>query len=255
MGPEQIDGAEHKYQRRHKFKIGKRLGVHCYLRDAVERDLALVLAPGQPSEALKHPSGETEPGTLKSDLGHAPDIAEAVVFASGSSAGSSTSTAMLLEVGCEEVARRAGDRRYGPPSPGPAGPCPSPIVAPDQPHRRQVAGLDLLEFPFWKIDHHESVRAIGKIENGLPFRDGGARAGRDRPDHMIGGQQHIGMADPVKPLALFRDFGVELQGERALLQHFGFEYLDGAAPAGRAAAANRARHWRRRAGRPASART
>ena len=100
-----------------------------------------------------------------------------------------------------------------------------PLVTPDEPHFRRRVGLDLLEFPLWKIDHHKSAGTVCKIENGLPFCDGRAWAGQNRPDHVISGQQHVGVPDPLKTAPLFSDFRGKLFGDRGLLQHLGFEFL------------------------------
>ena len=100
-----------------------------------------------------------------------------------------------------------------------------PFVTSDEPHFRRRVGLNLLEFPLWKIDHHKSARTVCKIENGLPFCDGRAWAGQNRPDHVISGQQHVGVPDPLKAAPFFSDFRGKLFGDRGLLQHLGFEFL------------------------------
>ena len=159
------------------------------------------------------------------DLRQASDIAEAAVFRLGT---------ILQELNLDCYAARCRMRnlsgeqaivRTDSRADDPQNIALPPFVTPDEPHLRRRIGLNLLEFPLWKIDHHKSARTVCKIENGLPFCDGRAWAGQNGPDHVISGQQHVGVPDPLKAAPFFSDFRGKLFGNRGLLQHLGFEFL------------------------------
>ena len=133
---------------------------------------------GQRGQCLEHPIDEAKSRSLKSHLGEASDIAEAAVFRLG---------AVLEEFNLDCYAARCRMRNLGGEQAIVRTDCRAddpqnvsfpPFVTPDEPHFRRRVGLDLLEFPLWKIDHHKSARAVRQIENGLSFCDGRAWAGQ-----------------------------------------------------------------------------
>jgi hypothetical protein len=111
---------------------------------------------------------EPETVALKPDLCHASDIAEAITFSLGlvlqqRNLDRNTARRWMRNLRCKKSIIRAGSRaHYLPDFPL------SPLVAPDQTHRNRIFGLDLFKFPFGKVHNDKSMRAIRKIENGLP---------------------------------------------------------------------------------------
>ena len=133
----------------------------------------------QPGQRPEDPIAEPETGALKSDLGHAPYIAKAIMLRLG---------LVLEEFHFDRNAARRwmGHLRRKQPiiRPGRRSEHLShfalfPFVASNQANGGRLAGFDLFEFPFRKVHDDKSVRAIRKIEDGLPFGHCRTRTGRD----------------------------------------------------------------------------
>jgi hypothetical protein len=132
-----------------------------------------------PSERPEHPIRKSKFGALETNLGQAPDTAEAAVVRLGSvlqkfNLDGNAAGCRMRNLSGEQPIVRTGRRTHD--LPDLALP---PFVTPEKTNLRRRAGFNPLELPLWKIHDHKSTRSVRKIKNGLPFRHRRAGAGHD----------------------------------------------------------------------------